>query len=37
VIGDFIEIKSGAGPGDKVVLKPLDKLKDGSKVKMAEK
>jgi multidrug efflux pump subunit AcrA (membrane-fusion protein) len=37
VIGDFVEIKSGAGPGDKVVLKPLEKLKDGSKVKTAEK
>ena len=37
VIGDYLEIKKGAKTGDKVVLKPLDKLKDGSKVKMAEK
>jgi RND family efflux transporter MFP subunit len=37
VIGDFLEITGGAKAGDKVVLKPLDKLKDGSKVKIAEK
>jgi RND family efflux transporter MFP subunit len=35
-IGDYVEILSGAKAGDKVVLKPPDKLKDGSKVKVAE-
>jgi multidrug efflux pump subunit AcrA (membrane-fusion protein) len=36
-IGDFVEIKSGVKPGDKVVLKPSPKLKDGSRIKVAEK
>jgi RND family efflux transporter MFP subunit len=35
--GDMIEILSGLKSGDKVVLKPLDKLKNGSKIKVAEK
>ncbi len=35
--GDVIEILSGLKSGDKVVLKPLDKLKNGSKIKFAEK
>jgi multidrug efflux pump subunit AcrA (membrane-fusion protein) len=35
--GDMIEILSGLKSGDKVVLKPLDKLKNGSKIKFAEK
>ncbi len=37
VIGDYIEIKSGARAGDKVVLNPPEKLKDGSKVKVEQK
>ncbi len=37
MIGNFLEIKGGAKAGDKVVLKPLEKLKHGSKVKIAEK
>jgi hypothetical protein len=37
MIGDYVEIKSGAKAGDKVALKPLEKLRDGSKVKTAEK
>jgi len=36
-IGDYIEIKSGARAGDKVVLKPPENLRDGSKIKTAEK
>lgn len=32
-VGDLIEVSSGVKAGDKVVLKPLDKLSDGSKVK----
>ncbi len=37
MIGDYVEIKRGAKAGEKVVLKPPGKLKNGSKVKMAEK
>ncbi|MBT0653673.1 efflux RND transporter periplasmic adaptor subunit [Geomobilimonas luticola] len=36
-IGDQVEILSGVRPGDSVALKPLDKLKDGTKIKTAEK
>ena len=36
-IGDFLEITAGAKAGDKVVVKPLEKLKNGTKVKTAEK
>ncbi len=36
-IGDFVELTGGAKAGDKIVLKPLEKLKDGTKVKVAEK
>jgi len=35
--GDMIEILSGLKSGDKIVLKPLEKLKTGSKIKIAEK
>lgn len=35
--GDMIEILSGLKPGDRVVLKPLEKLKTGTKIKVAEK
>lgn len=35
--GDMIEVLSGLKSGDKVVLKPLNKLKTGSKIKVAEK
>ncbi len=35
-IGNFVEITSGVKAGDKVVAKPSEKLKDGSKVKVAE-
>lgn len=36
-VGDMLEITAGVKPGDKVALKPLDKLKDGAKIKTAEK
>lgn len=36
-IGDLVEILTGAKAGDKVVLKPLERLKDGSRIKTAEK
>jgi len=36
-IGDMVRIVSGVKVGDKVVLKPLDKLKNGSRIKTAEK
>jgi RND family efflux transporter MFP subunit len=36
-LGDMIEVLSGIKSGDRVVLKPLDKLKDGDRVKVAEK
>lgn len=36
-IGDQVEILNGVRAGDKVALKPLDKLKDGTKIKTAEK
>ncbi|MCX5846977.1 MAG: efflux RND transporter periplasmic adaptor subunit [Deltaproteobacteria bacterium] len=35
--GDMIEILSGLKAGDRVVLKPLEKLKTGTKIKVAEK
>jgi HlyD family secretion protein len=36
-IGDLVEIRSGPQPGEKVVLKPVDKLRDGVAVKLAAK
>lgn len=36
-LGDFVEILSGIKPGDRVVLRPLNKLKNGSKIKISEK
>lgn len=36
-IGDMVRIVSGVKAGDKVVVKPLDKLRDGSRIKTAEK
>ena len=36
-IGEMIEVLAGVKAGDKVAVKPLDKLKDGSKIKTAEK
>jgi RND family efflux transporter MFP subunit len=36
-IGDMIEVLGGVKAGAKVALKPLEKLKDGTKIKTAEK
>ena len=36
-IGDMVEVLAGVKAGDKVALKPLDKLKDGKRIKTAEK
>lgn len=36
-IGDMVEVKSGLKAGDKVALKPLDKLNDVTRVKTVEK
>ena len=36
-IGDMVEILSGVSAGDKVALKPLEKLKDGARIKTGEK
>jgi len=36
-IGDMIEVTGGVKAGDKIAVKPLDRLKNGTKVKVAEK
>jgi len=36
-IGDMVEVRGGVKAGEKVVLKPLNKVKAGDKVKLAEK
>ncbi|MBI3529151.1 MAG: efflux RND transporter periplasmic adaptor subunit [Betaproteobacteria bacterium] len=36
-IGDLVEIRRGPQPGEKVVLRPLEKLHDGTAVKSATK
>jgi RND family efflux transporter MFP subunit len=36
-LGDMVEILSGVKAGDRVVLKPLDKMKNGMRIKVAEK
>jgi len=36
-IGDMVEIHSGVKAGDKLAVKPLDKLKDGTRIKSAGK
>ena len=36
-VGDLVEVLAGVKVGDKVVTKPLDKLKDGSGIKTGEK
>jgi RND family efflux transporter MFP subunit len=37
VFGDMTEVLSGVKAGDRVVIKPQDKLQDGRKIKVAEK
>jgi hypothetical protein len=36
-MGDMDEVLQGVKAGDKVILKPSDKLRDGSKIKTEEK
>jgi len=36
-LGDMVEVLSGVKAGDRIVLKPLDKVKNGSRIKIAEK
>jgi RND family efflux transporter MFP subunit len=36
-LGDMIEVLSGVKTGDKVVLKPISKLRDGKRIKIIEK
>jgi RND family efflux transporter MFP subunit len=36
-IGDLVEVLGGVKAGDKLALKPLDKLRDGKRIKTAEK
>ena len=36
-LGDMVEILSGVKSGDRVALKPLDKMKNGLRIKVAEK
>lgn len=36
-LGDLIEVVDGIKPGDRIIAKPPDKLKNGTRVKIAEK
>lgn len=36
-LGDTVEVLSGVKAGDRVVLKPLEKMRNGSRIKIAEK
>lgn len=36
-MGDMVEILDGVKPGDTVVLTPIEKMKDGTKIRIAEK
>jgi len=36
-VGDLVEVTSGLKPGDSVVLRPNDKLRDGSRISLPEK
>lgn len=36
-LGDMVEVLNGVRAGDRVVLKPLDKLRNGMRIKVAEK
>jgi multidrug efflux pump subunit AcrA (membrane-fusion protein) len=36
-LGEMMEIKTGLKPGDRVVIKSPKGLKDGSKIKIAER
>jgi RND family efflux transporter MFP subunit len=36
-VGGVVEVLAGLKPGDRIVLKPLEKLKNGTKIKVSEK
>jgi RND family efflux transporter MFP subunit len=36
-IGDMVEVQSGVRAGEKLALKPLEKLRDGKRIKISEK
>jgi multidrug efflux pump subunit AcrA (membrane-fusion protein) len=36
-LGDMVEVLNGVKSGDRVVVKPSKRLKDGSRIKIAEK
>jgi len=36
-IGEMIEVVKGVAPGDRIVLKPTDKLRDGGPVSLSAK
>lgn len=36
-IGDMLQVTGGVKAGDKIIVKPLDKLRDGSRIKSTEK
>lgn len=36
-LGEMVEVRSGLRPGDKVVIRPPDRLQNGSRIKMLEK
>jgi RND family efflux transporter MFP subunit len=36
-IGDTVEVKSGVKAGEKLALRPLEKLRDGKRIKISEK
>jgi mRNA-degrading endonuclease toxin of MazEF toxin-antitoxin module len=36
-LGDLVQVQSGLNAGDKVVLRPPDNLRDGARVKAAQK
>ena len=36
-LGDMVEVLSGVKTGDRIVLKPLDRMRDGQRIKILEK
>jgi RND family efflux transporter MFP subunit len=36
-LGDMVEVLSGVKTGDRIVLKPLDRMRNGQRIKIAEK
>src|SRR5512139_525701 len=36
-VGDLVEVAGGLNPGDRVVVRPLNRMRDGLRVKVAEK